>query len=249
MFRSRCRRIFAVRGVVFAALALAATSHIASTCVGPSDLYVSMGDSIAAGNGSSDPATTSFAALLAHRENVTLSNYAKAGSTTQRVIDEQLPAVLPVIASRRVSFITISAGGNDLAALIPNAACSQDPPGAACPLDDALAGVELRLNAIVRYLRAADGRVPIVLLAVPNLFSGTGHPWEAPAGRVLPRLAETMQRVAAKYEHVAVATPNFDGRGDELTHINDEVFDPHPNDAGHRVIADAMASALSRARR
>ena len=36
----------------------------------------------------------------------------------------------------------------------------------------------------------------------------------------------------------------FDGRGGELTHVLDTPFDPHPNDAGYRVIADAFIDVL-----
>jgi hypothetical protein len=87
---------------------------------------------------------------------------------------------------------------------------------------------------------------PIVLLAYPNLFSGTGHRFEAPASRVLPRLDDVIRTVATKYQHTAVADPSaaFEGHGRELTHVLDTPFDPHPNDAGHRVIADAFIDVL-----
>jgi lysophospholipase L1-like esterase len=215
---------------------------------GPSsaqDVYVSIGDSVAAGSGASDAASTSFAALIASREEVELYNVAMAGATTRRVIDEQLPDVLPILGSGRVRLITISAGGNDFAALIPNAACVEDPPPASCPLDDTLEAVAGRLDEMLRLLRDANASVPIIMLGYPNFFSNTGHTWEAPAARVLPQLASTMRDVAARYEHVAVAEPSFDGRGNELTHVLDTPFDPHPNDAGHRVIAEAMLEALN----
>ena len=43
---------------------------------------------------------------------------------------------------------------------------------------------------------------------------------------------------------VADAASAFDGKGGSLTHVLDEKFDPHPNDAGHRLIADAFVNAL-----
>jgi len=217
-----------------------------STDATPSgDVYISMGDSVAAGNGASDADATGFAALVAAREELTLFNVAKAGATSRVVIDEQSASVLPLLGSGRVRFITIAAGGNDLAALIPNAACTEDPPPDACPLDETLDDVSERIDELLTLLRDADPSVPIVLLGYPNFFSGTGHTWEAPAGRVLPALVERLMTAAAKYDRVIVATPSFEGRGDELTHVNDAQFDPHPNDAGHRVIADAVREALA----
>jgi hypothetical protein len=66
---------------------------------------------------------------------------------------------------------------------------------------------------------------------------------------VLPRLDEVIRAVASKHPHTAVADPSavFEGRGGELTHVLDTTFDPHPNDAGHRVIADAFINVLKTA--
>jgi len=213
--------------------------------------YISLGDSIAAGNGASDPAKMSFVALLAHDEGgFAFTQLAKAGATTTDVIDHQLPAAIDAISRGNVALITVSAGGNDLAALVPNPACVQDPLPPSCPLDSALAGVERNLDRIVGRLRAADATAPIVLLAYPNFFSGTGHPFEAPAGRVLPQLDNVIRRVAARYPHTAVAeaAPAFEGKGATLTHVLDPKFDPHPTDAGHRAIADAFDAAIARER-
>jgi lysophospholipase L1-like esterase len=211
-----------------------------------SGAYLSLGDSIAAGDGASDPATTSFAALLADDEGrLSLTNLAVAGATTRDVIEKQLPAI---DHKQRLAFITISAGGNDLAALIPNSACQQEPLPPSCPLDDALAQVKDNYNQIMKALRDAWPDTPIVVLLYPNFFSGTGTPFEAPAQRVLPLLDQAISDVAAKYDHTAVAITagDFEGRGADLTHVLDTPSDPHPNDAGYRLIADAFIAALKR---
>ena len=162
------------------------------------------------------------------------------------MIDKQLPQIDDAAAGKTIAFITISVGGNDLAALIPNATCQQDPLPPSCPLDDALASVERNLDEIMRDIRARDQKTPVVLLLYPNFFSGTGHVFEAPAARVLPRLDSVIARVAGRYPHtgVADAAPAFEGKGQLLTHVLDPQFDPHPNDAGHRLIADAFEAAL-----
>jgi len=207
-------------------------------------VYVSLGDSIGAGWSASDPAEHGFAALVAREQGAELRNLADAGATTEDVIAHQLPDAVALVEAGVVAFITVSAGGNDMAGLIPNQACVEDPLPAACPLEDTLAGIEERLLRIVDDIRDIDGDAPIVLVAYPNFFSGTGHPWEAPAARVLPRFAEVLRRVAATYGNVVVAAPSFEGRGGELTGVLAEPFDPHPNDAGHRVIAEAVVAAL-----
>jgi len=246
--------IAVVLGVVvlfaFVGVAVLIASLRSSSGDSKPDIYVSIGDSVAAGSGASDAKATSFPALLAAREEVSLRDVAVAGGTTQDVIDDQLGKALVSIQTGRVAFVTISAGGNDLATLIPNAACVEEPLPASCPLDETLARVETNLDQILSYIRDANRRVPIVLLAYPNFFSGTGHAWEAPAGRVLPELAAVIRSVAARYDGVAVAdaAPAFEGRGGELTHVLDQAFDPHPNDAGHRVIADVFSAALEEVR-
>lgn len=231
-------------------LALAAAALACGGDRGESDVaarvYLSLGDSVAAGSGASDADATSFAAVVAAQQGATLVNLAEPGSTTQAVIDEQLPEATRRLSAERVAFVTVSAGGNDLAALIPNASCTQEPLPDSCPLAATLDGVERRFTQIVAGLREADTDVPIVLLAYPNFFSGTGHVFDAPAARVLPRLNDVIRRVAGRYDAVAVADAEaaFDGRGGELTGVLDERFDPHPNDAGHAVIADAFGDAL-----
>lgn len=236
---------------MLAAVVIAACGGGSASEVRYEGLYLSLGDSVAAGSGATDPASTSFAALVAKDVGgVKIANFAVAGATTRDVIEEQLPRVENFTIARKLAFITVSVGGNDLAALIPNTTCQQDPLPASCPLDAALAQVEADLDALMKQLRAAYPKTPVVLLLYPNFFSGTGHPFEAPAERVLPRLDEVIAHVAARYQHTAVAAaaPAFTGRGASLTHVLDPAFDPHPNDAGHRLIADAFLAALKRVR-
>jgi len=248
--------LIAVVASVLVVLLFVAGAIAFATCAGSSaapagDIYASLGDSIAAGSGASDARTTAWVPLVAApEEGVTAFNVAVAGATTQDVIEEQLARALSVSNSGRVRFVTISAGGNDLAGLIPNATCVVDPLPDTCPLDDALAAAESNLDTIVGQLRDSNRRMPIVLLAYPNFFSGTGHPFEASAARVLPRLNAVIEDVASRYDRVAVAHPwdAFEDNGDELTHVLDETFDPHPNDAGHRAIAAAITAAIEEAR-
>ena len=234
-----------MRRLLVAALAVGLLSAACSDGDDDVAAYLSLGDSIAVGWSASDPPNNGFVALVAGQEDAELRNLAVAGATTADVIDHQLADAVSLVESGGAAFVTVSAGVNDLADLIPNGTCAEDPLPASCPLEVTLADVEERLLRIVDDIRDADDEVPIVLLAYPNFFSGTGHPWEASAARVLPRLAEAMRGIADEYGRVAVAEPSFEGRGGELTHVLDEPFDPHPNDAGHRIIADAVVEALA----
>ena len=114
-----------------------------------------------------------FAALLARDEGgLSLTNVAVAGATTRDVIDEQLPRA--IADKPKLAFVTISAGGNDLAALIPNTSCVQDPLPGVVPARSRARGRQSNLDEIMKTLRAAYPDTPIVLLLYPNFFSGTG---------------------------------------------------------------------------
>ena len=85
--------IIAMLAAALVVPALAAACGGSSKKAAPaySGLYISLGDSIAAGNGASDPARTSFVALLAHDEgDLPVLQLAKAGATTQDVLDTQM---------------------------------------------------------------------------------------------------------------------------------------------------------------
>src|SRR3990172_1904570 len=88
-------------------------------------------------------------------------------------------------------------------ALPPTPACQEAPRPAPCPLDAALDGVSQRLDTILADLRRSYPDTDIVLLAYPNFFSGTGHVFEAPAARVLPRLGDTVRAIASRHDKVA----------------------------------------------
>jgi lysophospholipase L1-like esterase len=219
---------------------------------GDESAYLALGDSYAAGVGASDAATTSYAALfwqeLRQRfPSLELVNLAVGGHTSRDLLDEQLPSALDAIQGGGVRAVTISIGGNYLMVLGLNEECMRDPTGAACPLGDALVEVEANLGRALAELRAAAGPdVPVVIMTYPNMFSVPGHPFEEPAALALGRLNEVVRAVARRYDvPVAELSGAFDGRADELTHVAETPVDPHPNDAGHRVIAEAFVEAMA----
>ena len=221
---------------------------------GSGGAYLALGDSIAWGAGASDTNSKSYAGLVTaalHQEvsdDLLASSPAAGGATTQELIDRQLPAALDALRGRDVRLITITIGGNDLNILqsSPDAAtCIADVNDPKCPVAEILVGTEERLDRILGDLREAGPDVPIVIQVYPNLFSGTGHVFEQPAGQAFGKLNEVIERVAAKHD-ILIADPRaaFEGRGGELTHTLDATPDFHPNDAGYEAIAEAFIEVL-----
>jgi lysophospholipase L1-like esterase len=216
-------------------------------------LYLALGDSIAAGAGASDSKSTSYvgrveSVLRQHYNNVELRNLAVGGHTTQDLIDQQLPAALDALKNDDVRLVTITIGGNDLNVVqnSPDAAtCIADVNDPKCPVAEILVGTEERLDRVMGDLRGAGADVPIAIQVYPNLFSGTGHVFEQPAGQAFGKLNDVIERVAAKHD-ILIADPRaaFEGRGGKLTHTLDATPDFHPNDAGYGAIADAFLNAL-----
>ena len=213
-------------------------------------VYLALGDSIAAGGGAS-AASTSYVALVAQAlrsrfgEEMELQSLAVGGHTTQDLIDQQLPRALERLVAGDVRVVTVTIALNDLGVYFVDGACLPDPSVPACPLEDGLLEVEQRLDRILGDLREAGPGATIVILAYPNFYSGTGHQLERPAEIAFDLLDGVMSTVAKRH-NVLVADPRaaFQDRGNELTLLLDAEPDFHPNDAGHRVIADAVLEVL-----
>ena len=218
---------------------------------GDSGVLLALGDSIAAGSGASDPATTSYVALVAEAvrstldTDLTVESLATGGPTTQGLIDEQLEPALALLRQGDVLLVTITIGGNDLSQYGAHEACIADPTDLECPLEDGLLEVEDHLDTIMSRLRETAPNVPIVIQLYPNLFSGTGHEFTRQAEAAFRLLNGVIVGVARSHD-VLTADPRraFDGRGQHLTHLLDDAPDAHPNDAGYQEIADAFLEAL-----
>ncbi len=218
---------------------------------GEGGVYVALGDSFAAGDGASDPATTSYVALVGealrqmYGDELEVRNLAAGGATTQTLIDGQLQAALDLLATGDVRLVTLTIGGNDLNALGASAVCQHDPADPECPIADILTGIEQRLDSALVQLRQAAPDTPIVMELYPNIFSGTGHMFEQPAETAFGMLNDVIEDVTAR-NGVILADPRgpFAGNGRELTHLLDPTPDPHPNDSGHRAIARAFLDSV-----
>lgn len=260
------RSLFTLMPALTAGLLLSACSRGEGTATAPSrpapdgeaaapnqgTIYLALGDSLAAGVGASAPEEAYVGRLqgaLRQRlgADVDLENLAKAGATTQSLIDEQLPGAEELLHRGGVRLLTIDIGGNDFAALFGNLACLQEALTPDCPLASVLEPVRARLDTIFGRLRAAGPDVPMAVMTYPNLFSGSGHVFELPAANALSRLNEVIRDEAERYGLTVVdPTRAFEGKSLQLTGVGNVPFDPHPNDAGHAALAQAFEAALLR---
>jgi lysophospholipase L1-like esterase len=159
-------------------------------------VYVALGDSLAWGDGASNPLETAYVPLLAdyfagvpHGGAKAAVNLAIRGETTQSFLSGQLASAMAAIGDPATDtrIVTLSVGGNDLLDLLNDATdpCAQDPASLTCQflVVSALQGVADRYPLILGSLSAAlaadPGDEAVYVLTLYNPFGGTGSPYEA----------------------------------------------------------------------
>lgn len=188
--------------VLAAVLAASVTMPAVAAAPMPTS-YLALGDSLAWGDGASDPETTAYVPLMAdyfagepHGGAKRLTNLAVRGETTESfILGGQLSAAVAAISDPTTDtrVVTLALGGNDVGALLndPSDICLQDPIGLACQtlVVEALQGVADRypfiLGSIMAVLAADDGDEQVFVMTVYNPFGGLGAPYEDPIDRVL----------------------------------------------------------------
>lgn len=178
---------------VAAALAMPLAAPVSAAAPTPT-LYLAIGDSLAWGDGASDPDSTAYVPLFAdyvagipHGGAKTLANVAVRGETTGSYFNGQAHEALAAIdgpSDTRV--VTLSLGGNDLLDLLndPDDPCIADPSSETCQLlvFQALHGVAERypliLGSLAAALAADPGDERVYVLTLYNPFGGTGSPYE-----------------------------------------------------------------------
>ncbi len=180
---------------LFAAVVITAALAAPTVAAEPATRYIALGDSLAWGDGASDPATTAYVPLLAdyfagtsHAGAKQMINLGIRGETTASLIAGQLAHAVALIddPATDTRVVTISIGGNDLLNLInePTDPCVVDFTSPACQglMASGMAGVQANLPVIFGTLQAALARDPgpekLFVLLPYNAFSGTGSPFE-----------------------------------------------------------------------
>jgi lysophospholipase L1-like esterase len=217
--------------------------------LGRGDIYLALGDSIAAGVGASRPGERGYAALLADYLDhlgdrpIERHNLAVPGETTAGLLaGGQLDEALSILAAARrdglrVSPVTLTIGANDLLRAAP------DPASRAAALTD-LAG---NLRAILERLRLAGadeaGRATADLV-VTGYYDPTGG-LATRVGSDAWWLAQMEATIAGEARRAGVpwvdTATRFRDRTAEYTWYPSDI---HPTNAGYRAIADAVWHAL-----
>lgn len=188
------RRVVSI--LLASALALVLAAPAVAT-PGPRSVYLALGDSLAWGDGASDPAATAYVPLFAdyvagtpHGDAKQLVNLAVGGETTTTFLGAQLTAAEAVIndPDTDVRVVTLSIGGNDLLNLLNETtdACWIDPTSTDCQgaLAVALGSVATNYPVLLTRLAIAlagdVGDEDLYLTVLYNPFGGTASSFELP---------------------------------------------------------------------
>ena len=238
--------VIAAGGGLYIARTVARGAVYAPT--GPGDVYVALGDSLAAGfvvGAPEEAYVARVASAIRARQPIEVRNFAVPGETSASLLRRQLPTALAYIdeqraAGRRVSPITIDIGGNDLLR--------------ARPLDsDArralLVEVERNIGATLDQLRDATGSLlggrqsDIAIMTYYNPFLGNSTDpasdayWSMQLNQAIQRAAEARGVAVAD-----VASAFAGGNVYRYTYITSG--DIHANADGHGLIAERFLLAL-----
>jgi lysophospholipase L1-like esterase len=215
---------------------------------GPGDLYLALGDSLAAGfivDQPEDAYVARIAAAIRQRQPIELRNLAVPGETSASFLRRQLPQALALIreqraAGKRVSPITLDIGGND-ARMVENASNEERRR--------AIATIEANIGSALDQLRDATsdafGRpsADIAIMTYYNPFPGDPANQDSPAYWSAQLNAAIVRAAAQRGVAVANVEQAFAG-GNVYRYTYIAAGDVHANSDGHAVIAEQFVRAL-----
>lgn len=156
-------------------------------------IHLALGDSVAAGAGATDPATTGYVAQLAERLRrelacapaapcppLQLVDLSTGGATTTTLLTDQLPRALQLLREtsddddpREVRVVTLTIGGNDVFRPVVQACLPADSTSCLDAVEGALSAYADNLDTVLGRLRgAADPDTVIVATAYANALPG-----------------------------------------------------------------------------
>ncbi|MBC5824779.1 MAG: SGNH/GDSL hydrolase family protein [Candidatus Eremiobacteraeota bacterium] len=195
--------------------------------VPPGRSIVVFGDSLALGTGASDAsrgfAFVLYGRILARTPSALITSYAIGGARVADLIDEELPQAAGHVATD----VWVCVGANDVTHGTPPKRFRQD------------------LQKLLRSIRRHWPQARLVIFGIPDvsrspLFAGSGR---ADLSREAGVDNTAMHAVAAEYGGTFIDLFTFSRAAmDARRDLASDNF--HPNDRGHRAIAEYAAGAL-----
>lgn len=234
-------------------------------------LYLALGDSLSEGIGARDEKRDAWVPLVAAGlgGSYELLNLGVAGDDSRELIEDgPLDHGLEEIASRandgvagnEVAVITLEIGGNDLLDLYDSLVLTGDCPSVVESLQrqECIDGLQAALDTyrpnldatLTRLEEAAPG-VPIFLMTLYNPFSGGAKTLDEigalalegePGTPFAEGLNDIIRQVGAEHPSVHMVEWYELFLGKQREFISQDLI--HPNNAGHRVMADAVLAAM-----
>lgn len=242
----------------------------AQEVLGETFCYVALGDSICRGYGLEDPETQRYSSLIGEQTGCTVYNYGVDGQTGSELVTFLQDGKAEALS--RADVVSVSIGGNNLlhalAYLLRDLLAKFDPKN---PKEILQADGEDLLIAVDEALASFDEELPELLELIgkqaPNakiLFQTVYNPYRSffllPVrlnGRLttfsaltddcVGRLNEKIRDGALQYGYtVCDVYDAFEQNADQLVNasLRKFNFDPHPNAAGHAVIAEVLLKEM-----
>ncbi|MBI4201785.1 MAG: hypothetical protein HY532_01545 [Chloroflexi bacterium] len=232
---------------------------------GPGDeLYLALGDSLAANKGVSSPLEGYVSRFHAHLERQTgnelgLMNLGVSGESTLSIYKRQLPTALAEMdrlrndgdPATRVSILTVDLGANDLLGHLASPVCRQDIRGDECTarLESAIPTFAENIADILTALsQRLEPGTEFYVMTIYNPFDfGIGIPFEEDSNEVITRMNDIIRAEAARVGAiVADAYTPMSGNAAAWTHmLNGDI---HPTADGYQTLAYAFALARAEAK-
>jgi lysophospholipase L1-like esterase len=223
------------------------------------ELYLALGDSLAASVGVANPREGYVSRFHGYLERQTgrplgLMNLSVPGESSISMHQGQLDQALAEIQRRRsdgnpatrVAVVTLDLGANDLLGHVTSQNCLDAPDGPACQarIDAGLATFRTNFGEIVPALLAALGpETQFYIMTVYNPYDlGINLSLEALSNDVVERLNSIIKETARTNRVlVADARPLMGSNAGAWTHIL--AGDIHPNARGYQALAFSLAQA------
>lgn len=247
------------------AIILLATIAPNGTDADPSDLYVALGDSVAFGVGASARSNgyvsliEDYLELDCHESSCSVErlDLSVPGATTSSLLSWQLPVAAAVIGTLNgdddptndVRLVTLDIGGNDVYGLLDT--CRSGLTSTCIvEMNRLLKTLALRFGVIGGVLREAAGDdTPIVIMTYYNPLPACVLSPLAPLGELVLEgggvIAAGLNDVirAAALKHDLLVAETYDKL--ETSDLVGGADCLHPDDSGHRVIADQFLRELA----